>query len=138
MIPAVPAVAGKVLLIDDDDLIAGSLRQYLVQHGCAVDVALEQTAADRLMRAAPYRVIVVDPFLTGGVHDACDALLASIPVLQPEAAVMVVTGYSSPAMSRAATDASLSIHAKPQSVFALGELIFQALAGPHSPHRGTH
>jgi DNA-binding NtrC family response regulator len=130
----VPTDAGKVLLIDDDDLIAGCLRDYLTQQGCAVDVAVERQAAERLMRSAPYRVIVVDPFLTGGVHDASDGLLAAIPALQPEAAVMVVTGYGSPEMVRPAFPASLSIHTKPQSVIALGELIFQALADPHFPH----
>jgi DNA-binding NtrC family response regulator len=130
MTASVPASAGKVLLIDDDDLIAGCLRQYLAQQGCAVDVALEQVTAERLMRGGAYRVIVVDPFFTGGVHGMSEGLLASIPLLQPEAEVMVVTGYGSSEMSRLTAAPRLSIHSKPQPVAALGELIFAALAAP--------
>jgi DNA-binding NtrC family response regulator len=129
MTAAVPTKAGKVLLIDDDDLIAGSLRQYLARQGCDVDVAVEQTSAAKLMRAQPYRVIIVDPFLTGGVHHLSTALIDDIALLQPEASVMVVTGYGSPELSQLATSARLPILVKPQSVVTLGELIVGALTG---------
>ena len=127
MTAAVPPKAGKVLLIDDDDLIAGSLRQYLARQGCDVDVAVEQVSAAKLMRAQPYRVIVVDPYLTGGVHQQSTALIDDIALLQPDASIMVVTGYGSPELSRLAISARLPILVKPQSVVTLGDLIFGAL-----------
>jgi len=132
--------AGKVLLIDDDDLIAGCLRQYLTLQGCDVDVAVEQASAAKLMRSQPYQVIVVDPFLTGGVHQVSTALIDDIALLQPAAEVMVVTGYGSPALSQLARGARLSIFAKPQSIVALGELIFGALHhdGPWPSSQGLN
>lgn len=117
----------RVLLIDDDEAIAGSLRQYLARQGCDVDVAVEHTAAAELMRNQRYGVVVVDPYLTGGVHLEDGEMLDRITVLQPKAAVIVVTGYGTPDMTRMVDNAKLAFRSKPQSVVALSELIFGAL-----------
>ena len=120
-------VQARVLLIDDDDLIAGSLRQYLARQGCDVDVAVEHSAATMLMRSNRYGVVVVDPYLTGAVHMENSDMLDDIVLLQPSASVIVVTGYGSPELTRLASDARLSLLPKPQSVVVLSELIFGAL-----------
>ena len=65
----------RVLLIDDDELIAGSLRRYLLTQGCDVDVALEPASATKLMASSRYAVVVVDPYLTGEVVHASSALI---------------------------------------------------------------
>jgi DNA-binding NtrC family response regulator len=127
MTAIVPVSDRKVLLIDDDELIAGSLRHYLATQGCDADVAFEQSAATTLMRSHRYDVVVVDPYLTGGVHMENGEMLGKIALLQPKASVIVVTGYASPELTRMATDANLSFRSKPQSVLALSELIFGAL-----------
>src|SRR5881392_1781635 len=90
--------AGPVLLIDDDEFIAGSLRDYLVTRGLCVDVALEPAVAERLMSARQYATVVVDPFLTGGVYGENASLLDTIHRLQPGTAVVILTGYGSAAM----------------------------------------
>src|SRR5205809_843670 len=85
-----------VLLIDDDEFVAGPLRHYLAIQGCAVTVAHERAAAEDFMKTASYGVVVVDPYLTGAVHDGEGSLIRSIRRLQPHAAVIVLTGYASP------------------------------------------
>ena len=122
-----PTAQARVLLIDDDELIAGSLRQYLARQGCDVDVAVEHSTATSLMRSNRYGVVVVDPFLTGAVHMDDGEMLGDIAMLQPRASVIVVTGYGSPELTRLASDAKLALLPKPQSVVALSELIFGAL-----------
>jgi len=98
---------GPVLLIDDDELIAGSFRDYLRARGWTVDVAVEPAAAEALMGEREYEVIVVDPYLTGGVHAANASLLTSIRARQPHSPIVVLTGYDSPALLQiAATDQS--------------------------------
>lgn len=124
--------AGRVLLIDDDDLIAGGLRQYLALQGCMVDVAVECSSAEQLMRGAPYGVIVVDPFLTGAVHGLGTELIGAIERLQPGAKVMVVTGYGSRQLTALASGPRRSFHAKPQPVTTLGDFIFGALRAPQA------
>jgi DNA-binding NtrC family response regulator len=121
-------VRQKVLLIDDDELIAGSLRQYLTTQGCDVDVAVEEGEATTLMGLQHYGVVVVDPFLTGGVHLQDSALLDSISLLQPDASVIVVTGYGSTDLTQMASAARISLLPKPQSVVALSEFILKGLS----------
>ena len=62
-------------MIDDDEFIAGSLRDYLVTRGVCVEVALEPAAAERLMSSRQYATVVVDPYLTGGVYGENASLL---------------------------------------------------------------
>lgn len=114
----------RILLIDDDELISGSLRQYLELQGCIVDVALDAFAAEGLMAANAYATVVVDPYLTGGIHHDNDALLDRVCALQSRASVIVLTAYASPALeSAAARCAVTAVLTKPQSVVILERLI---------------
>jgi len=114
----------RVLLIDDDELIAGSLRRYLLTQGFAVDVALEPASAAKLMATSSYGVIVVDPYLTGEVVHSTDALIETVRRLQPLATLIVLTGYSSPALQITANlNGAAAVLSKPQSVTCLGDLI---------------
>lgn len=114
----------RVLLIDDDDSVAGSLRQYLTLQGCDVRVAVDEVSARAAMRSEAYDAIVVDPYLTGAIHGATDAFFSSIGELQPAASTIVLTGYPSPELSRAAAECRLTtVLAKPQSVVTIGQLV---------------
>lgn len=124
----------RVLLIDDDEVICGSLRQYLVANGFDVDVALEPASADLLMSAHHYAAIVVDPYLTGGVSARSDAeLVLHICAAQRQAAIIVLTAYSSASLASAATECGVAaLLAKPQSVFSL-ERTIRSAASPRVP-----
>src|SRR3954451_10611770 len=78
----------RVLLIDDDELIAGSLRRYLLTQGFVVDVALEPASAAKLMASLTYGVVLVDPYLTGEVVHAAAALIETVHRLQPLASLV--------------------------------------------------
>jgi DNA-binding NtrC family response regulator len=111
-------------LIDDDDTVAGSLRQYLAMQGCDVHVAVDGESARAAMRSGAYDAIVVDPYLTGAIHGETDAFFSSIGELQPFAATIVLTAYPSPELSRAAAGCRpAAVLTKPQSVVYLGELV---------------
>lgn len=113
----------RVLLIDDDDVIAGSLRRYLTMQGCDVSVAVDPDSAGAAMRAQAFDSIVVDPYLTGAVHGGSEPLLNSIRALQPGAMTIVLTAYPSPDLARAAAEYNSAVLTKPQSVVYLGELV---------------
>jgi DNA-binding NtrC family response regulator len=131
MSASVPTTRQRILLIDDDELISGSLRQYLVQQGCTVDVALETSAAEELMAANAYATVVVDPYLTGGIHRDNGALLDRVYALQRQAAVIVLTAYGSAALESAVARGDVSaLLRKPQSVVALERLIRGAAVPP--------
>ena len=133
MMPAVPMtkqVSGRqILLIDDDELVCGSLRQFLLTQGCTVSVADDIATAEGLMMTREYDVVLVDPFLTTGVHDASGAIVNRIRILQPKAAVIVLTGYDSPGLLHVAKHHNVSeLLKKPRSVVAIGEAIGRAAA----------
>jgi DNA-binding NtrC family response regulator len=127
MTPEPAPQAGPILLIDDDELIAGSLRDYLVSRGHCVDVALELAAAEALMRQRRYGTVVVDPYLTGGVHGESAPIVDTIRSLQPGTSVVILTGYGSAAMIHAAAaDESTTLLFKPQPLPYLSQVIVEA------------
>ena len=131
--------AQRVLLVDDDELVCESLRHYLVLQGYAVDVAVDRASADVLMHAQQYAVVVVDPYLTGGVHRDNTELLDRVCRMQRRAAVILLTAYESPALLRVASEHRVSaVHSKPQSVIVLERLIRGAVAVAHPPEFHHH
>jgi DNA-binding NtrC family response regulator len=121
----------SVLLIDDDESIAGSLFQYLLTQGCEVDVAVDPASSADLMESRQYDVIVVDPYLTGGVLDTDGALLAMIRSRQPSAALIVLTGYGSSSLTISAErERAIAVLTKPQPVVLLSQLVVDASRNP--------
>ncbi|HEV7488033.1 MAG TPA: response regulator [Thermoanaerobaculia bacterium] len=114
----------SILLIDDDDLIAGSLRQVLLSARCDVDVAIDSAAARAMMAQRGYDIVMVDPYLTGSVHkDGCD-LIKNIQMQQPAANLIVLTGYSSPELAQSAVDGRITaLLSKPQSIPFLSQFL---------------
>lgn len=124
LMSATPTISKSILLIDDDDLIAGSLRQVLLSENCEVDVAVDSAAARTMMAKQSYDVVMVDPYLTGGVHgDGCD-LVQGVLTLQPDASVIVLTGYGSPELEQSAADGKIAAFlSKPQPISFLCQFL---------------
>jgi ActR/RegA family two-component response regulator len=117
----------RILLVDDDDLVARSLRRFLLTQGFPAHVALEFGTADALMRENRYRVIVVDPYLTGAAETDRSAALEMVRGLQPHAALLLLTSYDSPALlSIAKANGACAVLRKPQSLESLARHIVQA------------
>lgn len=120
----------KVLLVDDDELIADSLRDFLRTKRWDVDVAGDPISAEKLMQATRYGVVVIDPFLTGSRSEDRALLMTNARHLQPDAALIVLTAYSSAGMERIAAACRVTaLLSKPQSVAVLGDIIASALRG---------
>lgn len=117
----------RILLVDDDESIAGSLRAQLLTQGCLVDVAGESDLAETLMRASDYDVVLVDPYHTGGPGEDSGAFVDLTRQLQPRAYLIVLTEYASPPLARAATERGVAaLLAKPQPVLVLSQFIATA------------
>lgn len=124
---------GRILLVDDDELVAGSLRRYLDVRGRTCDVAGERELAVALMEARRYAVVVVDPYLTGSLAGEPAALLATVRTLQPEAAIVVLTAYASPELKLLGGAYGVSaMVAKPQPVTTLTLLLDTHSARNHA------
>lgn len=126
----------RILLVDDDELVAGTLRSSLDLRGSACDVAHDREHAVGYMEAHDYGVVVVDPYLTGSLAGAPASLLADIRKLQPEAAIVVLTAYDSLPLQLLCRAYRVGrTVAKPQPVLALTEIVLETqtrLRGPAS------
>jgi DNA-binding NtrC family response regulator len=110
-----------ILLIDDDELIAATLRAYLVGLGCDVDVASDLVTAESLLVWGTYSTVMVDPYLTGAVENDRLALLDAVRTMQPDASLIVVTAYATPAIADSLSAGRIhKLLVKPRSIAELG------------------
>lgn len=112
---------GIVLIIDDDDLIARSLRHLLLERGGNIDLARDRAVAEELLALRRYDLVIVDPFLTGEVQGD-GALVATIRRLQPDVPLVILSAYTSPALV-AAPAFRATIVRKPQPLPFLASLV---------------
>lgn len=118
-------------MIDDDELIAESLRRFLLDQGCDVDVATEPETALALAARHAYDTVLVDPYLTANARQDRLWLLAPLRSLQTQATVLVVTAYGTEAIAEAVLDGrATALLLKPQAVAELG----RAAVSRHSIH----
>lgn len=121
----------RILLIDDEELIAGSLRQYLVGQGYEIDTARDRGSAEELMRLRRYALVLVDPYMTGEAQ-AAGSIVAAIRHCQPEAFLVLVTAYPSGDLARIAGEQRAgSIVSKPKPVPFLAHLIETLIRNPN-------
>ena len=127
-----------VLIIDDDETVAGSLRHSLSQIGCAADVVYDFCDAARMMSTHRYAVVVVDPYLTGAIAESAIAILESIALMQPHSCVIVLTAYATSAVQRAAQASARSLVLnKPQPITRLCRIVVeQSIQFPVIPAPG--
>ncbi|HTE28851.1 MAG TPA: response regulator, partial [Chryseolinea sp.] len=81
----------KLLIIDDDKDICLVLSKFLTKNNYNVDVAHKGEDGLQLLRSTQYSVILCDYRLPD--HTGVE-MLRKIKLLQPSAAVIIITGYS--------------------------------------------
>jgi DNA-binding NtrC family response regulator len=122
----------KILLIDDDEMVVGPLRSYLVAQGCEVDLACDRAGAELLMALYTYDTVMVDPYLTGAASSDRLALVDAARTMQSAASLIVMTAYATPAISESHSSGGIkTLMIKPQPVTELGRV---ALGGRPIPN----
>lgn len=123
----VPAGKERVLLVDDEEVLALLGQQTLERHGYSVTAFTDSTEALERFREAPHSfdVIVTDqtmPGLTG------DALARSITSIRPNIPVILTTGYAEALNPETVREAGiLEIIVKPVKSTALAKTIRRLL-----------
>lgn len=111
----------QFLLIDDDAVFAATLGRALTRRGYTVHEACDATSALAAARTRRFDAITVDLHLG---EDAGLPLIAPLRALQPQARILVLTGYASIATAvQAVKDGADNYLAKP----ANAETILSAL-----------
>ena len=124
---------GKILLIDDEEIVRVSARRTLERFGYEVEVATDGTNGIQLYEAAmhggrPFDVVILDLTIPGGMGGK--EAMGRLTEIDPGAKVIVSSGYSDdPAMSRHREYGFSGVLTKPYVAEDLAEAIHQVLKG---------
>jgi DNA-binding NtrC family response regulator len=115
-----------VLVVEDESLIRWSIAETLAHEGHTVVEASDATTAVQALSEArePIDVVLLDYRLP----DSSDlALLASVRRLRPESAVVMMTAYGTPEVTKRALDLGVyRVVSKPFDMHGLGSLVLEA------------
>ena len=126
-------VSQKLLVVDDEESICFSMREYFSQHGFKVDTAREIEEAEGLIKETDYQVIIQD--LRLGVNPRSDGLeiIKLVHQQNPETRIVVLTSYGSPEVEaearRAGADAFLR---KPKPLSQVAQVVQGLIESPRT------
>jgi DNA-binding NtrC family response regulator len=123
----------KLLVVDDEESICFSMREYFSQHGFKVDTARELEEAEGLIKQTNYEVIIQD--LRLGMDPRSDGIeiIKLVHEHNPETRIVVLTSYGSPEVEaearRAGADAFLR---KPKPLSQVAQVIQGLIESPRT------
>ena len=128
--------SGNLLVVDDEESICFSMREYFSQHGFKVDTAREMEEAEGLIKETEYRVIIQD--LRLGITRQPDGIeiIKLVHKRNPETRIVVLTSYGSPEAEaearRAGADAFLR---KPKPLSQVAQVVHGLIESPRASVR---
>ena len=124
----------NLLVVDDEESICFSMREYFSQHGFKVDTAREMEEAEGLIKATDYIVIIQDLRLGLTRHPDGLEIIKLVHKSNPETRIVVLTSYGSREVEeearRAGADAFLR---KPKPLSQVAQVIQGLMESPRAP-----
>jgi DNA-binding NtrC family response regulator len=124
---------GNLLVVDDEESICFSMREYFSQHGYRVDTAREMEEAEGLIKATNYRVIIQDLRLGLSRHPDGIEIIKLAHQRSPETRIVVLTSYGSQEVEdearRAGADAFLR---KPKPLSQVAQVVQGLIESPRA------
>lgn len=122
----------RLLIVDDEEAIVLTMKEYFETYGHHVDVARGREEAESFLLGAAYSMVIADLRL----HPVKEAegldLLALVRERYPRTRVVLFTGYATPEVvseaRRLGADAFLQ---KPQALSDVARVVFALLAAPN-------
>jgi DNA-binding NtrC family response regulator len=122
-----------LLVVDDEESICFSMREYFSQHGFKVDTASEMEEAEGLIRATEYKVIIQDLRLGLTRHPDGIDIIKLVHKRNPDTRIVVLTSYGSQEVEeearRAGADAFLR---KPKPLSQVAQVVQALIESPRA------
>ena len=111
-----PTDAARVLVIDDEAVLRGLLREMLSACGYDVDVAEDGASGLARYQDQPYRAVITDLLMPGmnGFE-----VVAALRAIDPEARIIMLTGSAPEPTARRAQESGVTLLHKPIALGAL-------------------
>ncbi len=123
----------KLLVVDDEESICFSMREYFSQHGFKVDTAREIEEAEGLIKGTDYQVIIQDLRLGVDQRQEGIEIIKLVHEQNPETRIVVLTSYGSPEVEaearRAGADAFLR---KPKPLSQVAQVVQGLIESPRT------
>jgi two-component system, NtrC family, response regulator AtoC len=123
----------NLLVVDDEESICFSMREYFSQHGYNVDTAREMDEAEGLIRETDYKVIIQDLRLGLTRHPDGIDIIKLVHKRNPETRIIVLTSYGSKEVEeearRAGADAFLR---KPKPLSHVAQVVQGLIESPRA------
>ena len=127
------AKSRTLLVVDDEESICFSMREYFSQHGFKVDTASEIEEAEGLINATDYRVIIQDLRLGMTRNPDGIEIIKLVHKRNPETRIIVLTSYGSQEVEeearRAGADAFLR---KPKPLSQVAQVVQGLIESPRA------
>ena len=123
----------SLLVVDDEESICFSMRDYFSQHGYKVDTAREMDEAEGLIKATDYKVIIQDLRLGLTRHPDGIEIIKLVHERNPETRIVVLTSYGTQEVEeearRAGADAFLR---KPKPLSQVAQVVQGLVESPRA------
>ena len=123
----------SLLVVDDEESICFSMREYFSQHGYNVDTAREMEEAEGLIKATNYKVIIQDLRLGLTRHPDGIEIIKLVHQRSPSTLIVVLTSYGSQEVEeearRAGADAFLR---KPKPLSQVAQVVQGLIESPRA------
>ena len=137
--PAVPLVGhGRILVMDDEDMICDLLRELLPSLGYEVECVHDGGAAIAVYQRAqaagrPFAAVILDSIIPGGMGGW--ETIAHLRTINPQVVALLSSGYANdPMMANCAHYGFRGVVTKPYTVEKLQEALQRVLQeGPYTP-----
>lgn len=130
--PAEPAPR-KLLVVDDEESICFSMREYFSHHGFKVDTAREMEEAEGLLNATEYKVIIQDLRLGPARHPDGIDIIKMVHRRAPDTRIVVLTSYGSPEAEAEARNAGADAFLrKPKPLSQVAQVIQGLIESPRT------
>lgn len=124
----------NLLVVDDEESICFSMREYFSRHGYNVDTAREMDEAEGFIKVTDYKVIIQDLRLGLTRHPDGLEIIKLVHRRNPETRIVVLTSYGSKEVEdearRAGADAFLR---KPKPLSQVAQVIQGLIESPRAP-----
>ena len=133
--------AQNLLVVDDEESICFSMREYFSQHGFKVDTAREMEEAEGLIKATEYRVIIQDLRLGQARRPDGIEIIKLVHERNPDTRIVVLTSYGSPEAEAEARSAGADAFLrKPKPLSQVAQVVHGLIESPRSRsiHSANH
>jgi DNA-binding NtrC family response regulator len=121
----------NLLVVDDEESICFSMREYFSQHGFKVDTARETEEAEGLIKATDYKVIIQDLRLGLARHPDGIDIIKFAHKRSPETRIVVLTSYGSPEVEAEARSAGADAFLrKPKPLSQVAQIVQGLIESP--------